>query len=122
MAQDRTGGPAILQPDDLRALLAAPDGRTRVGRKHAAILAVLVGGGLRLSEARTLRGENVEHDAGRVRGVLGPRGWRQQVELLEEFLNRVTVSRGRGEISGQMVDFTSNSCVMQRSLYCFETP
>ena len=74
MAMPRTGGPPILQPHDLRALGFSPRGkgkgpdrRTRTGRRDAALLAVLVGGGLRLSEARTMRRDGVSHEASRTR-------------------------------------------------------
>lgn len=60
-------GPPVLRPAEIKRLVAAPDARTRVGKKHAAILAVLTGAGLRLSEARQLRMSNLERDDGRIR-------------------------------------------------------
>ena len=53
-------GPAVLRPKQLKALLAAPDKRTRRGRRDAALIAVLGCGGLRLAEATHLLVENVE--------------------------------------------------------------
>lgn len=60
-------GPPVLRPAEIKKLLAAPDARSRVGRKHAAMLAILTGAGLRLSEARQLRMSNLERDGGRIR-------------------------------------------------------
>jgi len=53
-------GPQVLRPKQLKALLAAPDKRTRRGRRDAALIAVLGCGGLRLGEATHLLVENVE--------------------------------------------------------------
>jgi len=53
-------GPAVLRPKQLKALLAAPDKRTRRGRRDSALIAVLGCGGLRLAEATHLLVENVE--------------------------------------------------------------
>lgn len=53
-------GPAVLRPKQIRVLLNAPDRRTRLGKRDAALLAVLVGGGLRLGEACGLNIEGVE--------------------------------------------------------------
>jgi len=53
-------GPLVLRPRQLKALLAAPDKRTRRGRRDAALIAVLGCGGLRLGEACRLLVENVE--------------------------------------------------------------
>jgi integrase len=44
-------GPAILRPREVRELLRLPDLRTRLGRRDAALLAVLALGGLRVGEA-----------------------------------------------------------------------
>ena len=53
-------GPQVLRPKQLKALLNAPDRRTRRGRRDAALIAVLGCGGLRLGEACRLLVENVE--------------------------------------------------------------
>ena len=53
-------GPLVLRPRQLKALLAAPDKRTRRGRRDAALIAVLGCGGLRLGECCRLLVENVE--------------------------------------------------------------
>lgn len=57
-------GPLVLRPRQVRQLIAAPDKRTRKGRRDAALLAVLVGAGLRVGEAVRLTVGNVEHGAG----------------------------------------------------------
>jgi len=53
-------GPSVLKPRQVKALLAAPDKRTRRGRRDAALIAVLGCGGLRLGECCRLLVENVE--------------------------------------------------------------
>jgi len=53
-------GPQVLRAKQLKALLAAPDKRTRRGRRDSALLAVLGCGGLRLGECCRLLVENVE--------------------------------------------------------------
>ena len=61
-------GPRVLRPREVKALLAAPDRRTRLGRRDAGLLAVLAGGGLRVSEACALRTDQMEMAAaGKVR-------------------------------------------------------
>jgi len=47
-------GPQVLRPKQVLALLRAPDKRTRLGRRDAALLACLATGGLRLGEATRL--------------------------------------------------------------------
>jgi integrase/recombinase XerD len=54
-------GPATLSPRELRQLLAAPDQRTRLGKRDAALLAVLCLGGLRAGECASLVLRNVEN-------------------------------------------------------------
>ncbi len=51
----------------VRTLLAAPDKRRAIGKRDAALLAVLVGGGLRQSEACRLVVDNIAFDGGRCR-------------------------------------------------------
>ena len=53
-------GPQVLRAKQLKALLNAPDRRTRRGRRDAALIAVLGCGGLRLGECCRLLVENVE--------------------------------------------------------------
>lgn len=61
-------GPAVLRPEQVKALVAAPDGRRRLGKRDKALLAVLVGAGLRVGEACRLNVHNVERrTAGRIR-------------------------------------------------------
>jgi integrase/recombinase XerD len=68
MAHNRGGaqfeileGPSVLSPRELRALLQAPDQRTRRGKRDAALLAVLCLGGLRAGECASLVLRNVEN-------------------------------------------------------------
>lgn len=61
-------GPRVLRTEQMHALLAAPDCRTRKGRRDKAFLAVLVGGGLRIGEASRLSVANVQQTrSGRLR-------------------------------------------------------
>ena len=53
-------GPSVLRPKQVLALLRAPDKRSRLGRRDAALLACLATGGLRLGEATRLTVEAVE--------------------------------------------------------------
>src|SRR5688572_24738422 len=53
-------GPSVLCPRELRALLQTPDQRTRLGKRDAALLAVLCLGGLRAGECASLVIRNVE--------------------------------------------------------------
>jgi integrase/recombinase XerD len=62
--------PAVLGREDVEALLAKPDPRTRLGRRDRAILEVLYGCGLRASEVAGLRRDRVSFDLGVLR-VLG---------------------------------------------------
>jgi integrase/recombinase XerD len=63
-----TNGPAVLRPEQVRALVAGPDGRKTKGKRDRALLAVLVGGGLRVGEAVRLTVSNVEwSNGGRLR-------------------------------------------------------
>jgi integrase/recombinase XerD len=64
-------GPDVLRAAEVRSLLAAPDRRRRLGKRDAALLAVLVGGGLRLGEAVSLTLDNLDFGpGGRVRLTL----------------------------------------------------
>jgi integrase/recombinase XerD len=61
-------GPPVLRTEQVDALLGAPDCRTRKGKRDKALLAVLVGGGLRVGEATRLTVANVlQTRAGRLR-------------------------------------------------------
>jgi integrase/recombinase XerD len=59
--------PAVLDRESVEALLAAPDGRTVLGRRDRAILEVLYGCGLRASEVAGLRTDRVTFDLGVLR-------------------------------------------------------
>ena len=50
----RRGGLDVLTPRELQALMRQPDVRRRSGRRDAALLAMLAGGGLRVGEAVSL--------------------------------------------------------------------
>src|SRR5688572_6061002 len=68
IAKEGLSGPAVLRPEEVRKLVQTPDGRTRKGKRDAALLAVLVGGGLRVGEALRLTLSNIEQTkGGRVR-------------------------------------------------------
>lgn len=54
-------GPSVLSPRELRTLLQTPDQRTRLGRRDAALIAVLCLGGLRAGECASLVLRNVEN-------------------------------------------------------------
>jgi integrase/recombinase XerD len=54
-------GPSVLTPKEIKQLLAIPDRRCRIGRRDAALLAVLLLGGLRGGEAGTLLVKNLEN-------------------------------------------------------------
>ena len=56
-----------LKPGQVRALLAAPDRRHAIGKRDACLLAILVAGGLRQSEACRLVADNITFDGGRCR-------------------------------------------------------
>ena len=61
-------GPPVLRPAQVRQLLAAPDRRRKKGKRDAALLGVLAGGGLRIGEAVRLTVEQVEQaTSGRTR-------------------------------------------------------
>jgi len=57
-------GPAVLKPDAVKALVAAPDCRTVKGRRDKALISVLVGAGLRVGECCRLTIGNVERSSG----------------------------------------------------------
>lgn len=61
----------ILTASEARALLYAPSGRAPTGLRNRAIIAVMYGAGLRLSEALALRPTDVNLDAGSIRILHG---------------------------------------------------
>lgn len=52
--------PRVLTAAEMNKLLRSPDGRTPTGRRDAALLALMLGGGLRLHEAAGLRKRDVQ--------------------------------------------------------------
>jgi integrase/recombinase XerD len=54
----------FLHPDEVDALLAAPDRSSRLGRRDHALLVLAIQTGLRLSELTRLRGDDLHLDAG----------------------------------------------------------
>src|ERR1041384_8758757 len=61
-------GPPVLRNEQVHALVGAPDCRKRKGKRDKALLAVLVGGGLRVGETIRLTVANVQQtSAGRLR-------------------------------------------------------
>jgi integrase/recombinase XerD len=57
-------GPPVLRTEQVDALLGSPDCRTRKGKRDKALLAVLVGGGLRVGEATRLAVANLQQTRG----------------------------------------------------------
>lgn len=57
-------GPPVLRTEQVHALLGAPDCRTYKGKRDKALLAILVGGGLRVGEATRLAVANVQETRG----------------------------------------------------------
>jgi integrase/recombinase XerC len=53
----------ILTPDEVRALMAACSRRAPTGVRHRALIALLYGSGLRISEALSLRPKDIDLDA-----------------------------------------------------------
>jgi integrase len=62
--EDEKAAIQVLKPKQVTMLLRAPDGRRRLGKRDRALLAVLVGGGLRVGEAIRLTVSNIEHGPG----------------------------------------------------------
>jgi len=58
------GLPRGLNPDEVQRLLAAPDRRTRIGRRDFAVLMLLIRLGLRAGEVAALTLENIDWRAG----------------------------------------------------------
>jgi integrase/recombinase XerD len=100
--------PKPIPLDDLERLLDAPDRATPTGLRDRAILEVLYGAGLRVSELTGLDVDDVELEAGAVR-VLGKGGKEREVplgrharEAVEAYLSRgrpsLAAARSRGAL------------------------
>lgn len=61
----------ILTEDEARTLLHTPSSRAPTGVRNRALIAVMYGAGLRLSEALALRSADVDLDAGSIRVLHG---------------------------------------------------
>ena len=72
--------PGVLSVDEVEALIAAPDVNTPAGLRDRAVLEVLYGSGLRVSELVTMRLSSVDAENGMLR-VLG-KGNKERVALL----------------------------------------
>jgi integrase/recombinase XerD len=73
--------PHVLTAEQAARLLSAPDKRTAKGRRDAAVLELLYGSGLRVSEALSLRAGDVDAKAGTVR-VRSGKGGRDRIAPL----------------------------------------
>ena len=96
--------PHPLTVDEIGRLLEAPDGATPAGQRDRAILELLYGSGLRISELTGLDVDDLDLDAGTVR-VLGNGGKEREVpvgrygrDAVETYLVRArpAFARGRG--------------------------
>jgi site-specific recombinase XerD len=67
----KTFHPEILTPTEARALLNAPNSRAPTGLRNRALIAVLYGAGLRLTEAITLKPSDINLDEGDIRVLHG---------------------------------------------------
>jgi len=63
----RRGHPDYLNEQEVRRLLDVPDVDTKVGLRNRALLEVLYGAGLRVSELVKLRGDHVDWERGEIR-------------------------------------------------------
>jgi integrase len=93
-----------LTRDQARALLAVPDASTATGRRDRALLAVLLGTGLRRNEARDLTVEHVQQRDGRwcVVDLVGKQGKCRTVPMaawtkraIDEWTSAAGISEGR---------------------------
>jgi integrase/recombinase XerD len=93
--------PRPLPADDVRRLLEAPDATTPAGLRDRAILELLYGSGLRISELTGLDVDDVDPEAGSVR-VLGKGGKEREVPVGSFARDAVAayLTRGRPALAG----------------------
>ncbi len=94
--------PAVLTPEEVEALLAAPDRKTALGMRDAAMLEVLYGAGLRVSELIGLRFQDLHLDAGYIR-CMGKGSKERIVPLGQEAEGSLQryLANGRPELLGE---------------------
>lgn len=63
--------PEVLTEDEARRLLHAPSGRAPTGQRNRALIAVMYGAGLRISEALALKPSDIDPERGEVRVLRG---------------------------------------------------
>jgi integrase/recombinase XerD len=96
--------PRVLSAPELKRLLAAPDRRSRRGRRDAAVLVCLGVGGLRAGEVCRLNREDLRIEAGRVVLHVNGKGRKQRLValpgehtgLFQRYLASWPESRGKG--------------------------
>ncbi len=95
--------PHPLSIDDTRRLLAAPDTASTAGLRDAAILELLYGAGMRISELTALDVDDLDLDAGSVR-VMGKGGKEREVPLGSFARDAVEayLARGRPALASAM--------------------
>jgi integrase/recombinase XerD len=93
--------PKPISLEDVERLLRAPDETTPAGLRDRAILEVLYGAGLRVSELTALDVDDVDLDGGAVR-VLGKGGKEREVPIGRHARDAVSayLSRGRPSLAG----------------------
>lgn len=70
----RDTGPKVLRPTQVVTFLATPDRRTHKGRRDAALLGLMVLGGLRVHEACKLTRDAVQEECGKLRLLFAGKG------------------------------------------------
>lgn len=73
-----------LTESQVKALVSAPDGRTRYGNRDRALIAVMAYGGLRIAEACSLSREDIELDGRHTRLTFVGKGGKQRTVSLPQ--------------------------------------